>query len=184
MKKSALIIALILCASSASAQFKNEGLKVIGEAGLGVNWTTLSIQNKYMSDFGYINPGVDVSLGYMLTPYCFLGGGLGYNVGFPTDKASLQGFAQQGLTEHGLKLFGHARFYTKTTGNGWMFDVKVGYKRMLAKNGANLLDIFGGVGYMFGGRYAVTLGYANSLKGAAAMTLMEHGPAAKFSIEF
>ena len=176
MKKILLILVVILSAASANAQFKDSGFKIIGEAGLGFNWATMSGGGESISGFGYISPGLQASFGGMLCNQVFLGGGLGYEAAIGTGSDS--------VTFHGLRLFAHGRFYTTPVGNGLIIDVKLGYKRILNDGGCNTFDFFVGPGYMWGGKYAIALGYGNSLNKTAGLTTMWHGPAAKFSIEF
>lgn len=183
MKKILLLIAILLGAMSANAQFakmkqdfslnhtdfKDSGLKIIGELGVGVDWCSI----KYFGTaFGLIAPDLDISLGTHVLPQLFVGGGLGYNVLCGVSDLS-------GGTGHELKLFAHGRYYFSPAGQSAIVDLKLGYKRNFSGE-SNAFDLFIGPGYMFNNKYAVALGYSGSFYNDSSL----HGIAAKFSVEF
>ena len=183
MKKLLLILAVVLSAASANAQFKDSGFKTIGELGLGFNWCRFGTEIGSASAFGMITPTIQASFGSMLCSQVYLGGGIGYAAYAPVSTFKEAGFSK---TVHGLKLFAHARFYTATEGNGVIIDTKLGYQKAFGGYDINMFDFFVGPGYLFSDRYAITVGYAGSVSGkdSYGTTMLWHGPAVKFSLEF
>ena len=164
MKKFLLVFAAIFAiATTANAQFKDSGFKIIGEVGAGVNW----VEGK----FGTVTPGLDITFGANLGPKFFLGAGVGYNASIGVGDGS-------GSTNH-LNVFGHGRIYF-AGGNGFILDLKAGYKRIFEGDGGNAFTYFIGPGFMFKDRQALTIGYVGTVYSGGT----EHGPAIKYSVEF
>lgn len=167
MKKVIFILVAMLGIASANAQFKDSGLKTIVEVGSGVSTACAD----GASAFGFISPTVDLSVGANLAPKFFLGGGVGYN--------ALVGVSDWEGTDHALKLFAHGRCYFSSEGNGAIADVKVGYNRNLTSK-LNAAEVFVGPGYLFGGKYNLSIGYTGTFYDGLSL----HGGALKFGIEF
>ena len=168
MKKVLLIIVALFGIASANAQFKDSGFKMIGEVGTGISTFTCGGE----SLFGAITPGTEFSFGANLSPQIFLGVGLGYD--------ALIGISDvEGATDHEGKVFAHGRFYLSSEGNGAIIDLKAGYKRNFTSE-MGAADIYVGPGFMFGGKYTLSVGYAGSFYDG----LSTHGGAIKFGVEF
>lgn len=167
MKKVIFILVAMLGIASANAQFKDSGLKTIVEVGLGASTACAD----GASAFGFISPTVDLSIGANLAPKFFLGGGVGYN--------TLLGATNFEGTEHAVKAFAHGRCYFTSEGKGAIADVKVGYNRNLTSK-ANAAEVFVGPGYLFGGKYNLSIGYTGTFYDGLSL----HGGALKFGIEF
>lgn len=177
MKKVILIAIAILGIANANAQYKDSGFKVIGEVGTGISSATSTIKYGGVSvsgsAFGMLTPGVEFSLGANVMPQLFVGGGVGYDaiVGVSDFSGSEVG--------HEAKAFIHGRYYFSSEGNGAIADVKAGYKRNFTGD-LNAADVFVGPGYMFGGKFTISAGYAGTYYDGLKL----HGGALKFGIEF
>ena len=168
MKKVLLIIVALFGIASANAQFKDSGFKMIGEVGTGISTFT----GGGVSLFGAITPGTEFSFGANLSPQIFLGVGLGYD--------ALIGISDvEGATDHEGKVFAHGRFYLSSEGNGAIIDLKAGYKRNFTSE-MGAADIYVGPGFMFGGKFTLSAGYAGSFYDG----ISTHGGAIKFGVEF
>ena len=187
MKKTLLIIALILGITSANAQSKTSGFKLIGSLGLGVSWINagLNILGEHASGtaFGSFNPHGELTAGVNVMPELFIGLGLGYDA-----RCGVSNF--KGDTQNELRVPAHVRFYTSPERNGGIIiDVKGGYSRLFINGGGlNGGNVFVGPGYMFGD-CAISLGYEGSFfrvakNEAGNMSLNYHGISARFTYEF
>lgn len=177
MKKVLLVIVALMGIAGANAQFKDSGLKIIGEVGTGVSVARASILGFSETSFGMLTPGLEISLGANVAPQFFIGGGVGYDA-----QVGVSDFSG---TSHEAKAFAHGRYYFSSEGNGVIADLKVGYKRNFSEE-MNAADIFVGPGFMFGDKFTLSVGYAGTFysTGIDGLSLNTHGGAIKFGIEF
>ena len=187
MKKILLVIALIFgITTGANAQFKSEGFKLIGSVGVGISWVKAGMNILGLegdgTTFGTVNPQLELTAGVNVMPELFIGVGLGYDA--RCGVTNLEG------TQNELKVPAHVRFYTTPERNGGIIiDVKGGYSRLFINGGGmNGGNIFIGPGYMFSGKYAISLGYEGSFfrykDDLAKLTCSYNGIAARFTYEF